>query len=290
MAGFNSVRSLVDSEIDSGQSHYSTFRKSPTQITTVGIWFDLALSPGNPAPFYYASAPYESVAMSRSANGGLNHGHPVTPSKKHLRKMMILTNSATPTPMNIKVCDYLMYYPFIDESLDGEEQLMINTATLPRYTDGAGVQMMAVVVAGHASGLTQTFTVNYTNQDGVSGRTSRVVRLNNQFVNGTIITSALATADCNGPFIPLQSGDSGVRSIEGLTMVGSDVGLMTLVLVKPIAQLSIRGLDAPVEVDYLKDFSHLPEIKDDAYLNLIACPNGSLSGVSLHGDISTSWG
>lgn len=288
--GFRSVRSLVDSEIDSGQSHYSTFRKSPTQVTTVGVWFDLALSPGNPSPFYYASAPYESVAISRSANGGLNHGQSVSPAKKHLRKMMLMTASAAPLPMNIKVCDYLMYYPFIDESLDGEEQLMTNTATLPRHTDGAGVQMMAVVVAGHATGLTQTFTVNYTNQDGISGRTSQAVRLNNQFVNGTIITSDRATAGCNGPFIPLQSGDSGVRSIEGLTMTGSDVGLMTLVLVKPIAQLSLLGIDAPVEVDYLKDFSHLPEIQDNAYLNLICCPNGSLSGVSFHGEISTSWG
>jgi hypothetical protein len=288
---FRSFKDLFDSEGDSGQSHYATWRKSPTQITGSGVWFDLALSPGNPAPFYYASAPLESVAMYKSVNGGMNHGQNVSPSQKVLRKVMAMTVTATALPMNIKVLDYLMYYPFVDESLDGEEQLMINTATLPRYVDGEGVRIMAVVVAGHAAGLTQTFTCSYTNQDGVSGRTTVPVNLNNQFVNGTLITTALAPVGASScPFLPLQFGDTGVRSIEGLTMVGSDVGLMTLVLVKPIAQMSIIGNDAPVEVDYLKDFAQLPVIQDNAYINMICCPVGSLAATAIHGEITTSWG
>ncbi len=290
MAGFGSVRNLIESEVDLGRSHYSTWRKSPTQATGSGVWFDLALSPGNPAPFYYASAPLVAVPMTRSSNGGLNHGPSVSPSKKALRKVMAMTTTATALPMNMIVLDYLLYYPFIDESLDGEEQLMDNTATLTRYTSGDGVQIMAVVVAGHATGLTQTFTVNYTNQDGVTGRTTTQVSLNNQFVNGTIISTSRATAGCAGPFLPLQSGDTGVRSIEGLTMTGSDVGLMTLVLVKPLAQMTLRGNDAPVEVDYLKDFSGLPGIEDDAYLNFICCPVGTLAATALHGEIQTAWG
>lgn len=289
MAGFRSVRNLIESEVDSGQAHYSTWRKSPTQATGSGVWFDLALSPGNPAPFYYASAPLVAVPMSRSSNGGLNHGPSVSPSQKVLRKVLAMTTTATALPMNMKVLDYLLYYPFIDESLDGEEQLLDNTATLPRYADGKGVQIMAVVVAGHATGLTQSFVCSYTNQDGVAGRVTTPVKLNAQFVNGTIITTALNVAGCAGPFLPLQSGDTGVRSIESLTMTGSDVGLMTLVLVKPLAQMSLRGIDGPVEVDYLKDFSHLPVIQDDAYLNFICCPVGTLAATALHGEIQTAW-
>ena len=290
MAGFRSIRNLIDSEIDSGQQHYSTWRKSPTQATGSGVWFDLALSPGNPAPFYYASSPLTAAVMSRSVNGGLNHGSPVSPAQKVLRKMLIMTTTATALPMNLKLLDYLLYYPFIDESLDGEEQLMDNTQTLTRYPDGDGVQIMAVVVAGHATGLTQSFVCSYTNQDGVSGRVTTPVNINNQFVNGTIISTLGAQAGCVGPFLPLQSGDTGVRSIESLTMSGSDVGLMTLVLVKPLGQLSLRGIDGPVEVDYLKDFSSLPVIQDNAYLNLICCPLGSLAATALHGEITTSWG
>lgn len=289
MSGFKSFKNIVDNEEIQGKSHYSTWRKSPTQSTQNGIWFDLSLSPGNPLPFYYASTPYESVQISRSINGGLNHGPNVSPSKKVLRKFMIMTSITTALPMNIKIMDYLMYYPFIDESLDGEEQVMINTASLPRYADGVGVQIMAVVVAAHTAGLAQTFICSYTNQDGVSGRLTSPVKLNNQFTNGTIITTAQAQNQCNGPFLPLQSGDTGVRSIQSLTMTGAEVGLMTLVLVKPLAQMSLREAASPVEVDYLKDFSHLPEIKDDAYLNIICSPSGALSATPLHGEIQTAW-
>jgi len=87
------------------------------------------------------------------------------------------------------------------------------------------------------------------------------------------------------PFIGLQSGDSGVRSIESVTMLGADVGIFSLILVKPLATTMIREQTAPVEKDHFVDGSNVPEIKDDAYLSWLTCPNGSLSGVTLFGDL-----
>ena len=289
MPGFNSVQALIDAEL--AGSRFYTWRKTPSQTTGNGIWFDLSMSPGNPAPQYYAAAPSTAIAMAQSTDGGLFHGANVSPSRKYLRKMMAMNVTSTAVPLPMILLDYLMYYPFIDESLDGEVQTMTNIVTLPRHTTGEGVQMMAVVVAGHAVGTGVTFTVNYTNQSGTSGRTSKTVQLNTQFVNGTIITSAPATNNCNGPFIPLADGDTGVRSVESVTMTGSDVGLFTLVLVKPLAQMSIRGINAPVEVDYFKDFGGgMPRIEDDAYLNFIVHPVGTLSAAPFHGYIETVWG
>lgn len=44
----------------------------------------------------------------------------------------------------------------------------------------------------------------------------------------------------------LQDGDNGVRFIESATFGGTgDIGLVALVLVKPLASLSLRGIDAP---------------------------------------------
>jgi len=74
-----------------------------------------------------------------------------------------------------------------------------------------------------------------------------------------------------------------------VTMAGADVGLFALVLVKPLAQLQLRGIDAPVEVNYFTDFGQLPTIVDDAYLNFLACPSGSLAATPLHGDITVVW-
>lgn len=287
MAGFNSVKELGDAVLE-GRQTYATWRKSPTQVTTQSVWFDLSMSPGNPVPQYYAAAPLASVAMRQSTDGGLLHGGAVAPRSKHLFQFMAMTPaSATPLPMPMRILDYLLFYPFIDEGTT-DEQFLINSVSLPRYTDGKGVQIMAVSVAGRTG--FQTFQVNYTNSDGVAGRITPVVTQNNNSVNGSIVTSHPTLAGSAGPFLPLQTGDTGVRSIESVQMIsGVDVGLFTLVLVQPLAQASIRGIDAPVEVNYFTDFSQLPVIQDDAYLNIICCPQGTLLSSPIHGDITTVW-
>lgn len=291
MAGFSSIGAMVNAHL-AGQSRIYTWRKTPSQTTGSGVWFDLSMSPGNPAAQYYAAAPLTATVLAQSTDGGLFHGGAVTPSTMYLRKMMALTTTATAVPLPMILLDYLLHYPFVDESLVGDVQTMTNTNVLTRSTTGAGVQMMPVVVAAHAVGTGTFFTVNYTNSDGVAGRTSQTVQLTTQTVNGTILTTASATDGCFGPFIPLQTGDTGVRSVESVTVTGAgDVGLFSLVLVKPLAQMSIRGIDAPVEVDYFKDFGgNMPVIADDAYLNFICHPTGTLSGAPIHGYIETVWG
>lgn len=289
MSGFRNARRMADAQ-DAGQYLYASFRKQPTQTTGAGIWFDLSMSPGNPAPNYYIGAVGTFTPLRQSTDGGLRHGGNVSPSKKFVRKLMAFTTTGTATPLPMKLLDYIGFYGFIDESVT-DEQVLDNTVPLPRHTDGKGVQMMPVVVAGQTGG--QPFTVSYTNQDGVSGRTTGTVQMSTQFVNGTILHSqqAAAAAENNGPFLPLQKGDSGVRSVQSVTIGGTgDVGLFALVLVKPLATFGIVGVDAPTEVDYLTDMAAVPVIEDDAYLNLLALPNGTLSGAPIHGILETTWG
>ena len=291
MAGFANARKLADAE-SAGQYLYASFRKQATQTTGAGIWFDLSMSPGNPAPNYYIGSPNVFVPLKQSTDGGLRHGGGVNAAgqKKFLRKLMALTPTSTAAPLACKLLDYVGFYGFIDESVL-DEQAMDNTTPLPRHVTGTGVQMMPVVVAGQTGG--QTFTVNYTNQDGIAGRITPTVTMSTQFVNGTILHSLGAGAAYanNGPFLPLQIGDSGVRSVQSVTIGGvGDVGLFALVLVKPLATFSLFGIDAATEVDYFTDMASMPEIVDDAYLNFIALPNGTLSGAPIHGLLETTWG
>ncbi len=224
--------------------------------------------------------------MKQSTDGGIFHGGNVSPLTKYLRLTTCITITATALPMTMILCDYLLYYPFIDEGTT-DEQILTNSLPLPRYTDGKGVQMMAVSVAARTGG--QSFLVSYTNQDGVAGRISKTVIQNTATANGHIVTGQNANALAAGPFIPLQTGDTGVRSIESVTMLGTDVGLFTLVLVKPLGQTMIRGIDAPVEKDYLLQANNLTPVQDDAYLNWLCLPNGSLAATPIHGDIKIIW-
>jgi len=279
----NSVQQLVNAELEGASRRYQ-WRKVPSQVTTAGYWFDLSLSPGNPVPKYWFDAtPLIAKSISQSTDGGLWHGPDTSPKQQYLRMTTAMSSSGTGLPLPLVLCDYLLYYPSIDDSLT-DTQVLDNTVTLPRYTDGKGVQVIAVTVAGRTGG--QSFYFTYTNSDGVSGRTSQIVNQNAISAIGTISTSSLSTLSQSGnPFIGLQSGDSGVRSIESVTMLGVDVGLFSLILVKPLAQTQIREQTAPVEKDYLIESSDIPEIKDDAYLGWLTCPNGSLNGVTLFGDL-----
>lgn len=282
----SNVKQLVDAELEGRVRRY-TWRKTPSQVTTAGIWFDLALSPGNPPPKYWFDAPpLIAKTITQSSDGGLFHGANVSPSEKYLRLTTSGTVTVTGLPMPMLLCDYLLYYPSCDDSVT-DPQVMDNTVTLPRYTDGKGVQVIAVSVAGRTGG--QRFYFTYTNSDGVSGRTSQTVTQNAFSAIGTIVTSATATQLSGNPFIGLQDGDSGVRSIESVTMLGADVGLFTLILVKPLAQTAIKEITAYYEKDYYIHGASLPQIQDDAYLNWLCIPNGSLAATALIGDLKVIW-
>ena len=59
---------------------------------------------------------------------------------------------------------------------------------------------------------------------------------------------------------------------------------------QPLAEMTVREVTAPTEADfYLTSGGKLPAIVDDAYLNFISCPNGSLTGVPLFGDATFIW-
>jgi len=278
------IKELVDAELAGKERRY-TWRKTPSQTTTARLWFDLSMSPGRPVPKYWFDAPPAiAKTVSYSADGGLEHGGGVSPSEKYLRLTTSIATVATALPLTMILCDYLLYYPSIDDSVL-DEQVLDNTVTLPRYTDGEGVQVIAVSVAGRTGGASFYFT--YTNSHGVSGRTSRTVFQNASAALGTLENSGVNNDSSAMPFIGLQSGDTGVRSIDSVFMIGSDVGLMTLILVKPLGTSVIREITAPVEKDYFMEAGVIPQIYDDAYLSFLCLPQGTLAATALMGDIKT---
>ena len=70
-------------------------------------------------------------------------------------------------------------------------------------------------------------------------------------------------------------------------MLDADVGLMTLILVKPLGTSVIREITAPAEKDYFLESGTIPRVYDDAYLSFICLPQGTLAATALLGDIKT---
>ena len=285
MSGFNSLREVIEADTF-GKKTYSFWRKTPSQITIANVWFDTALSPGNPPPIYYASSPAVGVVLAKSTDGGINHLQNVSPATKHLSRFLIMSASATGLPMTYMLCDYLFYYPFVDQ--ETSTQTLTNTASLTRYTDGAGVQVLCVSTNSNVGNL-PTFTMTYTNSSGVADKVSPIATVLSSTIAGSILTSNTGATLTAMPFVPLQAGDSGVRSIQSIQIYGTpDVGLMCFILVKPIITGVLLEQTAPHEWTAFSD-SQMPRIYDDACLNILSLPTGSLSGVAFHGEIETTF-
>ena len=104
------------------------------------------------------------------------------------------------------------------------------------------------------------------------------------------------------PYISLQLGDRGVRSIESVTFTAAGGGLLALVIVQPlftsiVSQECRRTTSSVLEsfgaADHLEMILHqagMPEIKDGAVLGIFGQGfAGSLASSTLVGLLETVW-
>lgn len=284
---------------DAGRFHVTTFRKAVASAATVANDFiDYTYFAGNPVANFYASSPLEAAYLE--ANRGI-HLRDVGKSQfvKDFCTMSAASSATGTSNQNQRLClaDYLMYYPFIDTDAVGEQQDMVQTVALPdRY---AGGQIMCV--AQSASSTVGTFSLSYTNQAGVAGRTTQVTYTKIVSGGGTIVTSSTNAVGGSLPFVGLQAGDTSVRSVESCTFTAAGGGLMAIVLVKPIMhsintqecrRTTTGNLESYGAATHRESFIHQqpPEIKQGAILGVIGLGNaGSLASSILTGVLTTQW-
>ncbi len=256
--------------------------RKTTPASTTG-WVDLSMGAGNPPANFYASEPL--VAATLLSRKGIYHGEAVSPSTKHLSKLTLLSSAAL-VPLTLVLCDYLLYYPFVDmDSTDTQE--FDNTVTLPRYTDGSGVKAFLVAQGAYIGGA--QFSINYTNSDGVAGRVSPTITSNTLGLTANLISTG-PNPGTSGWNIPLQAGDSGIRSVQSITFASSNGGIAALVLCKALATTTIRENTAAVERDFFVDFPSMPRIQDGAYLNFLALPALNINNATFIGLADFVWG
>jgi len=282
--GFANLKEYGEKVVDGGQSHSSTFRKTTTIATPAGVWFDGSTMSGHPVTNFYASTPLKAEYLL--AREGIQHGSNVSPASKYLKRAVFMSSAV---PVNLLFIDALLYYPFIDGD-NTDEQALDNTNPLTRETTGAGVKAYVVSQGAYTGGA--EFFITYTNQAGVSGRTSKLCRSNTSGVTGSIIHSGASSgARSNAWFIPLADGDTGIRSVESFQFLSANGGIFAVVLCKEMSTLTAIEANIPAEKDYFLDTGmSMPSIPDGAYLSFLVLPNASIASVPIYGNIQTVWG
>jgi hypothetical protein len=135
-----------------------------------------------------------------------------------------------------------------------------------RYSgaESAGNQIW-IEITTQIGATSTTVTCSYTNQDGTSGRTTTATAFGN-----TGFREAQRYIVC-----PLQAGDTGVRSVESVTVLATTgtAGDFSVCIVRPLAYLPQTAIGQGVVRDMVSGVPGLIEVKTDACLTWAWYPN-----------------
>ena len=295
MAGFSSQDDMVNEISTNGKFYRTDWQKSTFATTahTAGLWYSLMRGGGNPAADTIlgtgTNLAFQALSDAVATASGIPHGGNVG-DYKVLLNAAAQTAAATTAPCVLMLVDLLGFYPITSVTTTGAQTLN-NTVTLPRYTDGAGVQAFLTpsTVMGAA---TPNITLNYTNSAGTAGKaTPATLPIGNTAAAVTSIVHSGTGTGKYGPFIPLAAGDAGSRSVQSINLSASYVsGVLNLVLCKPIMTWPITTLGVTAERDLVNQFASMPRIYDGACLNWLMLAGAATPVASpLSGHLEFGW-
>ena len=158
------------------------------------------------------------------------------------------------------------------------------TSRLPAASANAEACQIWVYVTGALSAASNTINFTYTNQAGTGSRTS---------ANMVTVASAVANRSVNANlFVGLAAGDTGVRSIESMTLVsGSATGTIVVCLVRILARIPIPVADGHVERDMVGETPAVKSLYDDTCFDWILTPSGAAAASTpMIGNIALAYG
>jgi len=293
--GFSSLDDLVNEMTKNGKRWRADFNKTIANGSYVaGAWYDLSILSGSPVANTYAGTALTATIPTEATGWGIYHGGDVSTDTKHLLKAVATANTATTGPGTLLLVDSLLYYPTI-VSTSASLQSLTNGSALTRYTNGNGNRMYLVhTVASGANA--PTVAMSYTRQNTGGTDTGRALGATTAFVASVGIgrfPHSGTAANNRGPFLPLQSTDTGVQSVQSVTVTTphATTGTMALVICHPLAEIPLTTANVPVIMDFLSAVPSLPQIQDGACLNLLYQPAGAAAnGGIISGSLEFAWG
>lgn len=301
MPGFKNIREWCDS-CEGGMHDIFQFRKMSGAATIAGQYVDYTYASGRPISNFYATNPLKAALIED--NKGIYVGESVAPAKKYIHRITTMMGAASATTVSCQnvqllLCDYLLYYPFVDMDDDGVQE-MISGATLPnRYGSSVGVQMMLVAQGQTVGG--GTFQVTYTNSDGTPGRVTPLQYCVAAQPAGALVQAHGAATGVQH-FITLQAGDKGVQSVQSIQFVLVNGGIASLVLFKPLCShnqmeecrrttsSTLYSVGSPSETEVITSTPVLTELVPGAVLGFIGRTfAGSVASSQLVGTIEIVW-
>ena len=228
---------------------------------------------------YPAAGTYDTtlngVALTSPVTGQLPFTDPAS-GKTYLASMKAVTSNTG--AVSIGLADRLWHNGGIDVTSTLAQS--ITSPTFPARdiagsTNGDGV-FLAVEVSSATGAGTPTITISYTNQSGTSGRTATNI-------DATVASTAAGYMIRMG----LQAGDTGVRSVQSITLSATwTSGTINIVAYRPIAMLESFGMAGAVDAIT----SGFPVLFDGSVPYLLLLGAGVSAGWTLSGSLQFTQG
>jgi hypothetical protein len=211
-----------------------------------------------PAP----AIPTASVALSKTSDNSIGPIPNATSGKLQIlggRFNTSGTAGATVVPI-----DLLNVSGGLSGTVTTEQTTNLPTAALTRHTGGDGV-FIGIVLYSTVGTTATTISVRYTNQAGTTNRVSTVTAFG---ATGFREVGRLIQ-------IPLQAGDTGARSVEGVTVTATTgtAGNFGVCLFKPLMTFSLDSTTGTMPIDAVSTggmIGSMAEFDDDACLTFMA--------------------
>lgn len=285
-----------------GRTFQSFFTRTASGVaSTTGTWVDSGMANGSTGYDVKTGDPLSFTPRTLTSNrGGIWPGPAMESGKtRHIVYASAVVAANNVNPYNsLMFYDLLGYYPLIDGSIP-DTQVMDNTQTLPRYTDGSGV--MGVWI-NHLAPTTAngTGTMTFVNHAGVTQSAS--VRLTAAAAGVGVVCTASGVGSTAGGniFQPLGTGSLGIRSLTDVSFsTAQPGGFLCFMLVRPLftmvsggTQLVSGGNQFATEMCFTCQKAGIyPEVKDGAAINFLSMHNGGGATLgSHHGSLTFAWG
>lgn len=226
-----------------------------TKATTAkgqGIWQSLWTG----APFAGAT-PTTAVAPTKATTGAWGGSAPWQDSGGSFQALLVGGLVSSFYSGMLIVADRLGHQGGLDATVTSAQTTNLPTAALTRYTSGVGV-MIGLEIYATIGSTTTTVSASYTNQAGTAGRTTPLRVFGVSGANGAATFLLL----------PLQVGDTGVKSVESVTVTASTgtAGNFGVTLFKPLIAINLYNQNQALEPIVGGMMLGVPELVDNACL------------------------
>lgn len=269
MPGFTSYDDLMTETTTNGKLAQRPFIKTSQAPEVAGQVVTLWKAAGFPGPGADAGGT-PGIAYSSTA-GGIVLQNEASDYKYLLRAEVTASQSC-----NLILLDRLVSVSGL--SIAGTGNQTVNSTALTRYTDGVGVEILIELTTATTAGTAQISVNSYTDSADNTGN-----------AGGTVTFAATAQNLDSAWFMPLATGDVGVKAISTINVgVAGTSGVVAVTLVKRLAQIPLIANVGTV-IDFTRGYPGMPRLFDGATLMMAIVASGT-TATTVQGVYTFGWG